>query len=109
MPMRVCSSTSARTASRRSTGAGSALAAREQLLVGGVEPAAVGERAVEHAGEAGRGVGDDLGRVAQALGILEPGHRVIDLRGGVRAPARSHRASIHTAAGTRGVSGRRDA
>ena len=51
-------------------------------------PAAGDKRLVEHAREAGRGVGDDLGRMGEALGILESRDGGVDLARCVGA--RSH-------------------
>src|SRR6185295_3354716 len=42
---------------------------RQLALVGRAEPAAFGERLGQHPLEAGRGVGDDLGGMAEARGV----------------------------------------
>src|SRR5918912_3414309 len=56
---------------------------RDLALVGVLEPAALVERLVDHALQAGRGVRDDLLRVAQAVGSAERRHGRVDLLGGV--------------------------
>jgi hypothetical protein len=60
------------------------------------EPPALGERLGQQALEAGRGVRDDLLRVAEALGVAEGLHGRVDLLGGVPAPG--HRATLSAAA-----------
>ncbi len=53
------------------------------VLVRDAEPTPGGERVVEHAPEARRGVGDDLDRVGEALGLAERLDRAVDLLGAV--------------------------
>src|SRR4051794_31798120 len=78
----------------------------ELALVGLAEEAALVERLVEDALQRGRGVGDDLLRVLEAAWLAEPGHRGVDLVGGVGAVVGHGRAGPYPRGGARPSPGR---
>ncbi len=86
IPSRVSSASSVRSARHALVGVLAQSGLGELALVGLAEPAALGQRLGQHALEAGRGVRDDLLRVAEALGLAQSLHGRVDLLGGVPAP-----------------------
>ena len=83
MPRRVSSATSVRISRRRSSGSSSDGGLAELRLVGAAEPAALGQRLVEHVLQPRRRVGDDLLGVGEALGVGQRRDRGVDLLGAV--------------------------